>query len=175
MDGCTRFKCRWLFLILAALAVMTLGSGAAFAQQASITLTNCGAAYCYTHDNKWDLTKEVTGNTVTAGIGTVTWTITATKDGSAAATFTVHGGMTVTNTGTAPATIGNIVVNLQKPNSAKIGGKNVPWVSIAADVANAVDGDASRVRDSAMTDSLEQRACDVWLRGHLFLVATNTV
>ncbi len=157
MDGCTRFKCRWLFLILAALAVMTLGSGAAFAQQASITLTNCGAAYCYTHDNKWDLTKEVTGNTVTAGIGTVTWTITATKDGSAAATFTVHGGMTVTNTGTAPATIGNIVVNLQKPNSAKIGGKNVPWVSIAADVANAVDGDAATTANIVAAGSAESQ------------------
>src|SRR5439155_25482265 len=41
-------------------------------------------------------------------------------------------------------------------------------------LVNTVDGDARRVRDSAMTDAFEQRACDVWLRGHLFLVATNT-
>jgi hypothetical protein len=107
--------------------------------QASITLTNCDAQYCYTHNNTWTITKEVTHTTVdpTTGKGMVTWTVTATKDSSAPATFTVHGGLTVTNTGTAPATIGNIVVNLQKPNNQKIAGKLVSWVSTAADGADA--------------------------------------
>jgi hypothetical protein len=81
-----------------------LGDVSICQQQASITLTNCGAADCYTHDNKWDLTKSVTGNTVADGTGTVTWTITATKDSSSASEFSVHGGLTVTNTGSAPAT-----------------------------------------------------------------------
>lgn len=112
--------------------------------QASITLTNSGAKYCYVHDNKWDLTKEVTGNTIDAntGSGTVTWTVTATKDSSGAPTFCVQGGLTVKNTGSAPATIGNIVVNLQKPNSPKKG-SNASHVSIAADVADATNGDAA--------------------------------
>jgi hypothetical protein len=110
--------------------------------QASITLQNSDAKYCYTHNNIWTLTKEVTGNTVDNGVGTVTWHINATKDSSGATTFTVHGGLTVTNTGSAPATIGNIVVNLQKPNSPKKG-SNAPYVSIAADVADATSGDAA--------------------------------
>lgn len=104
--------------------------------QASITLQNCDAQYCYTHNNTWTLTKAITGNTVVDGAGTVTWTISAIKsDGGT--TFVVHGGLTIFNSGSAPATIGNIVVNLQKPNSLKIAGKNVPWVSAAADIADA--------------------------------------
>ena len=125
-------------LALAAGLVFAAGGGA---PQASITLGNSDAKYCYTHNNLWDLSKTVTGNTVENGVGTVTWTVTATKDSSGAPTFTVHGGLTVTNSGTAPATIGNIVVNLQKPNSPKRG-SNAPYVSIAADVADATNGDA---------------------------------
>ena len=124
-----------------ALGLLALAAGLVFAAgggtpQASITLQNSDAKYCYTHDNTWMLTKEVTGNTVENGVGTVTWTVTATKDSSGAPTFTVHGGLTVYNSGTAPATIGNIVVNLQKPNSPKKQ-SNAPYVSIAADVADA--------------------------------------
>ena len=95
-------------------------------------VANSDAKYCYTHDNTWTLTKEVTGNTVDNGVGTVTWTVTATKDSSGAPTFTVHGGLTITN----------IVVNLQKPNSPKMA-SNAPYVSIAADVADATMGDAA--------------------------------
>jgi len=129
------------------LGCLALAAGLMFAAnggapQASITLGNSDAKYCYTHNNLWTLTKEVSGNTVNNGVGTVTWTINATKDSSGPTTFTVHGGLTVTNTGNAPATIGNIVVNLQKPNSPKRG-SNAPYVSIAADVANATNGDAA--------------------------------
>ena len=119
-----------------ALGFLALAVGLVFAAggtpQASITLQNSDAKYCYTHNNTWTLTKEVTGNTVENGVGTVTWTITATKDSSGAPTFTVHGGLTITN----------IVVNLQKPNSPKMG-SNAPYVSIAADVADATTGDAA--------------------------------
>src|SRR2546425_10833120 len=90
--------------LVAALTVMMLGTTGVLATpggtpQASITLTNSDAQYCYTHDNTWTITKAVTGNTVVDGAGTVTWTVTATKDSSAAPTFSVHGGLTVTNTG----------------------------------------------------------------------------
>ena len=132
--------------------------------QASITLTNCGAKDCYTHDNKWELTKTVTGNTVTDGTGTVTWTITATKDSSSASEFSVHGGLTVTNTGSAPATIGNIVINLQKPRTGANTGacKNIPWVSVAADVATATSDpdDPADAANIVASQSQEVPACN---------------
>lgn len=141
-----------------ALGCLALAAGLVFAAgggtpQASITLQNSDAKYCYTHDNLWDLSKTVTGNTVENGVGTVTWTVTATKS-SGPTTFTVHGGLTVTNTGSAPATIGNIVVNLQKPNSPKKG-SNAPYVSIAADVANATNGDAATAANIVAAGSQE--------------------
>src|SRR5437867_2132546 len=110
--------------------------------------------------------KEVTGNTVENGVGTVTWTITATKDSSGAPTFTVHGGLTVTNSGTAPATIGNIVVNLQKPNSPKQG-SNAPYVSIAADVADATSGDTATSAKIVAAGSQENPATNAaWGTGN---------
>ena len=129
------------FLALAAGLVFAASGGT---PQASITLTNADSQFCYTHNNNWTLDKTVTSNTVdpNTGQGTVTWTVTATKDSSGAPTFTVQGGLTVTNTGTAPATIGNIVVNLQKPNSPKKG-SNASYVSVAADVADATNGDGA--------------------------------
>ena len=146
MNSSSRFRILLFAIgavVLAALAgFMTSPQRAAGgAAQASITLTNCDAQFCYTHNNMWTLTKEVSANSVSNGSGTVTWTVTATKsDGGT--TFTVHGGVTVINTGSAPATIGNIVVNLQKPNSPKKG-SNAPYVSVAADVADATNGDAA--------------------------------
>ena len=144
------------FLALAA-GLVFAGSGGT--PQASITLQNSDAKYCYTHNNLWTLTKEVTGNTVdpSTGVGTVTWHITATKDSSGAATFTVQGGLTITNTGSAPATIGNIVVNLQKPNSPKMG-SNAPYVSIAADVADATSDDAATAANIVAAGSQENKA-----------------
>ena len=113
--------------------------------QASLTLLNSDAKYCYTHNNLWTLTKEVTANTVLNGTGGVTWTVSAVKsDGGTA--FSVHGGLTILNSGTADATIGNIVVNLQRPNSPKLG-SNAPYVSLAANVANATAGDAATAAD----------------------------
>lgn len=127
--------------------------------QASLTLTNCDAQYCYTHNNTWSLTKEVTDvvQPTADSDGTVTWTVTATKDASAAPTFTVHGTITITNTGSGPATIGNIVVNLQKPNSPKKG-SNAPYVSIAADIADATLGDQSTAANIVAAGSQENVA-----------------
>src|SRR5262245_16296846 len=107
--GNPRFSNRALFGIGAVVTAVLIAMFAYAAKppvpgQASITLKNCDAKFCYAHQNLWDLTKEVTGNTVVDGAGKVTWTVTATKT-SGDTTFTVHGGLTVTNTGTAPATI----------------------------------------------------------------------
>ena len=158
------------FLARAAGLVFAAGNGI---PQASITLQNSDAKYCYTHNNTWTLTKEVTGNTVTDGVGTVTWHITATKDSSGAPTFTVHGGLTVTNTGTAPATIGNIVINLQKPNNPKKG-SNAPYVSIAADVADATNGDAATMANIVAAGSQENQATNVaWLANNYAVIGAQ--
>lgn len=137
-----------LFAACIAVCAMLLTVNSVSAQQASITLTNCDAKYCYTHNNSWTLTKEVTGNTITEGVGTVTWTVTATKDTSAASTFSVRGGLTIYNSGSASATIGNIVVNLQKRTGNK-------WVSVAADVANSTLGDGATTAKIASGASQE--------------------
>ena len=58
-----------LIISSVALGFLALAAGLVFAAdngipQASITLQNSDAKYCYTHNNTWTLTKEVTGNTV---------------------------------------------------------------------------------------------------------------
>jgi hypothetical protein len=56
-----------------ALGFLALAVGLVFAAggtpQASITLQNSDAKYCYTHNNTWTLTKEVTGNGLPAYVG----------------------------------------------------------------------------------------------------------
>jgi hypothetical protein len=130
--------------LITALAVLTLGATAAFAQQASITLLNCNNALCNANDTAWTLAKEPDSSSFT-GDATITWTVTATKGATSANLISVNGFITVKNTGTADATIGNIVVNLQKPRTGPNTGacRNVPWVSAAADVATANRGDAA--------------------------------
>ncbi|HEV8485916.1 MAG TPA: hypothetical protein VGV87_20405 [Blastocatellia bacterium] len=145
------------FVAMTASSLLVSNRVSAQQGQASITLQNCDAQYCYTHNNTWTLSKKITGNTVADGAGNVSWTITATKDSSAAATFTVNGGLTVFNSGTAPATIGNIVVNLQKPNNPKKG-SNASHVSIAADVATATNGDAATSANIVAAGSAENVA-----------------
>jgi hypothetical protein len=99
--------------------------------QASITLQNCGEELCHKNNTSWTLTKDgsLSGNTIT-------WSVTATKGATNANMLTVDGFVSITNTGTAPATIGNIVVNLQRKPSVK-------WVTASSDVANAFAGDAA--------------------------------
>jgi hypothetical protein len=146
-----------VFVAMTASSMLVNNRVSAQQGQASITLQNCDAQYCYTHNNTWTLSKTLASNTVTDGAGTVTWTVTATKDSSAAATFTVNGGLTIFNSGTAPATIGNIVVNLQKPNNPKKG-SNASHVSIAADVATATSGDAATSANIVAAGSAENVA-----------------
>ena len=98
---------------------------------ASISLSSSSAAVTLSSDAQWALSKtgSVSGNTVT-------WTITATKTATVSGQLVVQGQLTVTNNGSGPATIGNIVVNLQTR-------VNNNWKSASADVANATLGDAA--------------------------------
>ncbi len=121
-------------LCLAAAALPMLAGNAG--GQASITLTDSGANICYSTDTSWDITKDNNTNGTIASGGTVTWTVHVTKDSTSDKTICVVGFVSIKNTGSAPATVGNIVLNLQKRSGTK-------WVSAAADMADATHGDAA--------------------------------
>ena len=86
-----------------------------------------------TGDSAWALTKTAT---VDSTAKTVTWNIAATKTSTTGGRLVADGYLDVINLGTAPATLGNIVVNLQ----AKQGNH---WVTVSSDVADATQGDAA--------------------------------
>jgi len=114
----------------------------ALAQQASITLLNSDVAYCYKQDASWNLTKSNDSGypTPVQSPANVKWTINATKTPPAPGStqLCAIGFVSIKNTGTAPATIGNIVVDLQR----NLGGGS-HWAEVSADVANATSGDAA--------------------------------
>jgi hypothetical protein len=144
---------------LYALAPAHAGQGT---PQASITLKNSAVAFCNVQENDWTLikTNDQSGQPV-ASPTDVTWTITATKT-AGASTICANGFVQVTNTGSADATIGNIVVNLQKPRTGANTGacRNVPWVSAAADMADATDGNAATSANILASASTEVKACN---------------
>jgi hypothetical protein len=143
----------------AGLAISAFAAQPATPGQASLTLGNNDAQFCYTHENEWTLTKALKEGSPAGPYATgqtVIWTVTAVKS-SGATTFTVHGGLTVTNTGSAPATIGNIVINLQKNNSPKKG-SNASHVSLAANVADSTNGDAATSANIVANGSAENAA-----------------
>jgi len=120
----------------AALVTMLLCALQASAQQASITLQNCAGELCQNNNTEWSLTKS--GQLVGSAI---TWTVTATRGATSNNLIQVNGYIEIKNTGTANATIGNIVVNLTKPTVSPAHG--VPYVSVAADCADATNGDTA--------------------------------
>jgi hypothetical protein len=122
---------RVLPLAFGVLSVCAAASGGV--PKADVSLTNASASLSQTSDTSWTLTKTGVVNT---GSSTVTWTVTATQGATVAGHLVVNGFMTVTNSGGAGATIGNIVVNLQ----TKFGSS---WVTRSSDVADATQGDAA--------------------------------
>jgi hypothetical protein len=129
-------------------ATLTLAAALALpsvhAQQASLSLENSDVALCFGQKTSWGLTKSVDSITGSPGNQTVTWTVTATKGATSGAQLLVSGYVTVKNGGSAPATIGNIVVNLQQ--SKDVGTPSKPrwvWASVSANVADATSGDAA--------------------------------
>lgn len=125
-----------LLPLLAILPACALGGGddgssvaQAISGTASINLSSSSATVTLTSDAQWSLTKtgSLSGNTVT-------WTITATKTATVSGQLVVQGQMTVSNSGSGPATIGNIVANLQTR-------VNNTWKTAASDVADATNGD----------------------------------
>jgi hypothetical protein len=153
------------------IAVATSMAFGAFADtggvpQASINLSGATLSYCNTSENSWTVTKTsnaplVEGQPTITSPASIMWTVTATKNGSSSpaptpnATICAEGTITIANGGAAPATLGNIVVNLQK--NVKVNGKN-KWVSAAANVADATNGDGATSANIVATASAEDPA-----------------
>jgi hypothetical protein len=141
------FGNKWLFMAVVGLAVIVLGgqpapahAGQGGVPQSSITLAGSDVALCNKTDTDWSLSKEVTRNDGS----TVTWTVTATKGDVSDNFLVVNGFIAVTNTGTADATIGNIVVNLQQQiNQGTVKKPKWVWTTVSSDVADATDGNGA--------------------------------
>ncbi|MBI3875313.1 MAG: hypothetical protein HY300_05025 [Verrucomicrobia bacterium] len=125
--------------ILITVAAFVLLTSTATAQQASITLLGGDMAICNHNNTDWTLDKaSLVGAALAQSSGTAVWQVTATKGATSPNSLVFDGFMGVQNTGTANATIGNIVVNLQRFVSSK-----KKWVTYSSDVANATYGDAA--------------------------------
>jgi hypothetical protein len=134
-----------LGVLLGGPAIADSGGGG----QASITLKDAAGVVCvHTDSVSWSLSKSgsLDSDPDSATLGLVTFEVDATRTDVNADddsgndvddVLQVNGVLTVKNTGSADATIGNIVVNLQKPKPS--GG----WVSAAADCADATSGDGA--------------------------------
>jgi len=132
--------------------------------QASITLSGSDVALCNHNNTSWDLSKVVTG-TPTVEAPSVTWTVTATKVGVSHTILEVNGFVAVTNTGSAPAPVGNIVINLQRQRGNK-------WVSASADVVTAYAGDAAKSANILATQSAESTTSNAqWNSPATYLVS----
>lgn len=117
--------------------LLLMAASQVHAQQASLVLSGSDAVLCNHNTTDWTLTKTSNvGNGPVESGSVVTWTVNATRGATSNNILEVNGFVKISNSGTKPATIGNIVVNLQK----KVGNK---WVSAAANVANAFSGDAA--------------------------------
>ncbi|MBI3637629.1 MAG: hypothetical protein HY216_15665 [Candidatus Rokubacteria bacterium] len=117
------------------------------AQQASLTLSGSAGTATLYNVTDWSLAK---AGTLSGSM--VDWTVTSTRGATGANTLAISGFVSVSNTGTANATIGNIVVNLQKPVAVKRG---TNWVSAAANVAAATGGDAATTANIVASASQE--------------------
>ena len=111
--------------ILAPVVLTVLLATSHAAGQARVLLSSVRGVFIQTSNTPWTLSKTGTENTANS---TVTWTITATKGTTVSDRLAVDGFLAITNVGSAGATIGNIVVNLQ----TKSGGN---WVTVSSDVA----------------------------------------
>src|SRR5580698_6883527 len=86
---------------------------------ADVWLTHSNADLLQTSNTAWTLLKTGSVDTSTQ---TVTWTITTTKGATVGGNLVVDGDLDLTNIGNGPATLGNIVVNLQTRKGHSHGG-----------------------------------------------------
>lgn len=104
----------------------------ALAQQASIKV-ECGiGSTCNATNTEWSLSKSVAAQDATSA----TFAVVATKGATSDAIASFTGSLVITNMGSAPATVGSIVVNLQRKYGKA-------WRTVSTDVANSTLGDAA--------------------------------
>jgi hypothetical protein len=99
------------------------------APTANLALTSAATGVVLTSNNRWNLSKTgaLSGNTVS-------WTVEVSRAPTIAGRLAIQGQMTVANSGSGAATIGNIVVNLQRRQGNQ-------WVTASSNVADATHGD----------------------------------
>lgn len=117
-----------------------------FSGTADLGLTGSATGVSLTGDAEWSLSKTGSLSGTTA-----TWNITATKTATVSGQLLVHGHMTVTNTGSGPATIGNIIVNLQTRQGNS-------WITKSSNIADATQGDAATNANVHKAASSENKA-----------------
>lgn len=130
-----------LFIILTCAATAIAGTIGTLkgVPQASLTLQNSNMALANCNYADWTLEKTTSTPEITES-GTAEWTVTATKLSISDSKIHVFGYVTIYNSGSGSATIGNILVNLQ--TNKLVSGK-YRWVSASVDVADAFKGDAA--------------------------------
>jgi hypothetical protein len=131
-------------LALAACTIADDGSIARKAPSANVDLDTSNARVFQSSDTTWTLTK--TGS-IDPATRTVTWTITASAAASATNHLVLGGSLQVKNTGDAPATVGNIVVNLQTNSHG--------WTTRASDIADATSGEGATTAHAQSGDYAE--------------------
>jgi hypothetical protein len=158
-------------MLFAACASPTLSSDSQelnLPKYAAVFALESRSSLLQTSDTAWTLTKT---SAVDTGAKTVTWTINATKGATTGGKLTVDGYLDVFNLGTGPATLGNIVVNLQVKQDdhdhghGKYGGyggygdhDHDQWVTVASDVADATQGDAATTAHVVGDDTTEHQS-----------------
>ena len=135
-------------LALAALLVAATLSSSAAAGTGELSLTSSGVQLTQTSATEWTVAKV---GSVNATSSTVTWTITATEDATVEGLLVLAGQLTVTNSGSGGATIGNVVVNLQTKSGSK-------WVTQSSNVADATNGDAATTANIFKQASSEKKS-----------------
>ena len=124
-------------LVVLAVLCGSVVAGAASAgppppSRAKLALSGATSSVAQLDAQTWSLAK--TGAVI--GNQTVSWAITATPGANGSKRLQVTGKATLRNSGTLPATVGNVIVTLQhKPTTQ--------WVTLASDVADATSGDAA--------------------------------
>jgi hypothetical protein len=116
-------------LVSAALALGLLANAAHATSQAIINLTGSNSTIAQASNTGWSLS-----NTGSLANGFASWTVNAAEAASGPPMVILGGFLSVNNTGSAGATIGNIVVNLQRRSGNS-------WATVSSDIADADLGD----------------------------------
>ena len=128
---------------VATLLVLALGWASTVRAQANVSLGYAGVIGALATNTSWSIVKNGS-----LAAGTASWTVGVTKVSVSHEIIEVDGQFRIFNTGTGPARLGNIIINLQRPCAAG-------WVSAAVDVADATFGQAATYGNFAAAASRE--------------------